>query len=531
MNNLTWLTHADSHAPALRINGVEQSYSQLFARAEWLSRAIDWHACGPLRLLAILGNHDAWVYAAMLAAHRLGGGFLPLHPAYPTARLLDMLQQTATKILLVTADALHSLDSILSALHEPMLCILPEESMARSDRATRFPQHRFLSAQDLHQLPARDGQPPPSGNSCAYLMFTSGSTGRAKGVAVCFDNLRAYVDYWLAHHPIGRDDRVAQPADITFDLSIHPIFVSWASQALLCPIPPMSRLAPARFILEHQLTIWVSVPSVAMMMERLKILQPAIFPSIRLSLFCGEPLPTRTAEAWRLATSNGRLLNLYGPTEATVAITSYEWDANSANRHPHSGNVPIGWIFPGQQAALLPASGDLLFTPGEGDLCLSGSQVTAGYLADSHNTANHYFLHPTTGSTLWYRTGDWVRRDEDGCLHFLSRVDFQIKLHGYRIELAEIESLLRELVGHDWVAVIPWPGGEKETQTLIACVAGHDTAAIPSWLEKCRQRLPAYMVPSQMQLLPELPLNSNGKINRAALRQHLQQSLFIDEAT
>ncbi|WP_130472102.1 AMP-binding protein [Candidatus Magnetaquicoccus inordinatus] len=530
MHNYPWLTPSDQEAPALLIHGNTWSYGQLSAHAEWLSRAVDWQLCGPLRLLAILGNHDHWVYPAMLAAHRLGGGFLPLHPAFPLERLQYMLHQTQTRLLLVASDALETLDRLLPDCPESMLCILPEKG-SKGDRPLLFPQHHFLDGADLDRLSARSPQPPPATSQAAYVMFTSGSTGRAKGVAISFDNLHAYVHYWRNHHPIGAGDRVAQPADITFDLSIHPIFVSWASGALLCPIPPANRFAPARFILENQLTVWVSVPSVAMMMERLKILRPAVFPTIRLSLFCGEPLPVRSAEAWRQATPHGRLLNLYGPTEATVAISEFEWSAETASQITHQSNVPIGWIFPGQQAALLQEDGSLLFSAGTGDLCLAGSQVTTGYLGDPEKSASHYFRTPASATTLWYRTGDRVQRRDDGCLIFLGRVDYQIKLHGYRIELQEIENLLRELTGQDWVAVIPWPGGEHAVRELLACVAGADSRLIPEWLQVCRQRLPSYMVPARILLLPQFPLNSNGKINRSALLQHLQETLLPAEET
>ncbi|MBF0096466.1 MAG: AMP-binding protein [Magnetococcales bacterium] len=527
MDHYPWLSPPDHTAQALRMDHHLWHYGQLMTHAELLSRAIDWSIAGPLRLLAILGNQDPWVYPAMLAAHRLGGGFLPLHPAFPSERLQHMLHQCQTRLLLVTSDGLATLDQLLPNLSDSMLCIITEDT--KGNRPLLFPQHRFLDSTDLQQLPARPAHPAPN-TQAAYVMFTSGSTGRAKGVAVSFANLHAYVRYWQTHHPIGPGDRVAQPADITFDLSIHPIFVSWASGALLCPIPPATRFAPARFILEQQLTVWVSVPSVAMMMERLNILRPALFPTIRLSLFCGEPLPTRTAEAWRQSTPQGRLLNLYGPTEATVAISAFEWQAESAQQEP-PGNVPIGWTFPEQQAALLQEDGSLLLSAGTGDLCLAGSQVTGGYLADPDKSAAHYFYHPDSGATLWYRTGDWVQRREDGCLLFLNRVDQQIKRHGYRIELHEIEHVLRARVGHDWVAVIPWPGGTQPVRALVACVAAEENSPTADWLQHCRQHLPSYMVPSRIMVVPQLPLNHNGKINRAALQQLVQATLFPTEAT
>ncbi|MBF0160760.1 MAG: AMP-binding protein [Magnetococcales bacterium] len=532
MQTPPWLQPSDGAAAALQVAGQHWNYARLFQEGERISRALAEEGCGLLRLVAILGNHTAWAYGAIIAAHRLGYGYVPLNPALPGQRLANMVCQSQTRTIVVPEEGLTALEGLLLALSTmpegalptgekpPFTWICPDAN-GFGDLPNRFPQHRYIGQEALDRLAERHPSPIPAPSSLAYLMFTSGSTGQPKGVPVTFANLTAYVEYWQNHHAIGPGDRVTQPADLSFDLSIHPIFVAWASGALLCPIPLHSRLAPAKFILDTRLTVWVSVPSVAMFLEKVNALQPGVFPSVRLSLFCGEPLPVRTAEAWRQATPQGRLLNLYGPTEATVAISAYEWQGSPSSAEARSGIVPIGWIFATQQGALLQAGEILNFHAGEGELCLAGSQVTGGYLHNPEKSAHHYIRTPATGETLWYRTGDWVQRREDGCLFFVRRLDHQIKWRGHRIELQEIDAVLRNACGHDFAVAIPWPVGKEGVEGLVACVAAAGSVDDAAILAACRRALPAYMVPTRIARMPQLPLNANGKIDREALSHSL----------
>ncbi|MBF0182424.1 MAG: AMP-binding protein [Magnetococcales bacterium] len=517
----SWLTPSDPQAPALWTGEQQWSYDRLMAEGELLSRVFDPEDVGPRNVVGILGNHQPHAYAAIIAAHRAGVGYLPMNPVNPPQRLADMLHQANTRLVVVPEEGIAALMQLLPLLDTPMTWVCPD--VAGWGASLPFSsQHRFLDRADLERAPSAPPVRAPSEDALAYLMFTSGSTGRPKGVPVTFGNLTAYVDYWRHHHPIGPGDRVAQPADLTFDLCIHPIFVTWASGATLCPIPGVNRMAPAKFILDTRLTVWVSVPSVAVCLEKLRVLREGVFPSIRLSLFCGEPLPVRTAEAWSRAACNGRLINLYGPTEATVSISEYEWRGRESAAEARDGIVPIGWIFPTQRAALRDDDGLLQQDgPGTGELCLAGSQVTQGYLNHPEKSAHHYFTTPATGVTLWYRTGDRAQRREDGCLFFIGRVDNQIKLHGHRIELQEVDGAIRRACGHDLAVAVPWPRGEEGILGIAACVAGTDPALPERILTTCRALLPPYMWPSRVEMLPALPMNANGKIDRAALVNHL----------
>ena len=194
--------------------------------------------------------------------------------------------------------------------------------------------------------------PRVDNNAPAYLLFTSGSTGTPKGVLVNQGNVTSYLDYVGPRYAINADDRCSQNFDLTFDLSVHDLFVCWDAGATLCPYPEQY-LAPVSIINEKDLTVWFSVPSVVKFASKLGLLEPGAFPSLRLSLFCGEALSARLATLWEQAAPHSIVENIYGPTEATIAISHYRWDPVRSPRECPRGIVPIGWIFEGQQCCIV----------------------------------------------------------------------------------------------------------------------------------------------------------------------------------
>jgi acyl-CoA synthetase (AMP-forming)/AMP-acid ligase II len=263
-----------------------------------------------------------------------------------------------------------------------------------------------------------------------------------------------------------------------------------------------------------------------MFASKLGLLQPDAFPTLRWSLFCGEALSANLAAAWQQAANNSILENLYGPTEATIAITQYRWNSSTSPAECLRGLVPIGSPFDGQQVCAV--SEDLAPVPsGEsGELCLGGSQVTRGYLNDPEKTAGSFVRLKHTGDQIWYRTGDLVRQDERGCLFYLGRRDFQVKVNGYRVELQEIDLVLREAARTELAIAIAWPVSDGSASGIIAILSGSDPAQDGQVIAACQARLPRYMVPNHIYHFPQIPLNVNGKIDRGKIAEMLanQQS-------
>jgi len=337
-----------------------------------------------------------------------------------------------------------------------------------------------------------------------------------------------YLRYVSERYSISPDDRFSQMFDMTFDLSVHDMFVCWTNGACLCSVPQASLMAPARFIREKQLTVWFSVPSVIMLLQKMRMLKPASLPSLRLSLFCGEALLASWADAWQTAAPGSLLENLYGPTEATIAISHYRWKPGSS-AHCVNGIVPIGHIFSTQKGCIIDSDRKLVAAGAAGELCLAGSQVTGGYLNNPAKTREQFITLGEEGET-WYRTGDLVLEDEDGCLQYLGRLDNQVQVRGHRVELQEVDHVLREASKNDLSVAVAWPvdGGHAEAIYAFICGSESDGDGI---IDFCKRRLPEYMVPRRIFMIEEMPLNVNGKIDRGALAKLVEKRLkALDQA-
>jgi amino acid adenylation domain-containing protein len=349
--------------------------------------------------------------------------------------------------------------------------------------------------------------------SFAYILFTSGSTGTPKGIGITPANVAAYLDHAVEAFAVRPGDRASQMFELTFDLSVHDMFVTWLGGGTLCVPPANAVMAPARFIIDERITHWFSVPSTAAILAKFRMLRDGVFPTLRQSLFCGEALPAALATQWCKSAPNSTVLNLYGPTEATIAITAHPWTLESVTP---SDVVPIGSPFPTQRVRVVLDGVEA--APGQsGELCLCGTQVSPGYLSDPQKTQASFVRFADSDET-WYRTGDLVRLGPDGVIHYLGRLDSQIQLHGHRVELGEVEGAMRKVTAGRTCAVIPWPPGGATVESIVACVEGAGTPDDAAALRAAvAHLLPDYMVPSRMVFVAIMPLNSNGKIDRKAL--------------
>jgi acyl-coenzyme A synthetase/AMP-(fatty) acid ligase len=235
------------------------------------------------------------------------------------------------------------------------------------------------------------------------------------------------------------------------------------------------------------------------------LIGPDSMPSLRYSFFCGEALPASLAVAWMWAAPHSRVFNLYGPTEATIAFSSF--DIGSHSDIPHA-IVPLGFPIGTQQ----------MDVSAEGELLLSGSQLSSGYILDEEKTAQSFFKHE---GRRWYRTGDRAEFDERYGFIFKGRLDSQIKVRGYRVETGEVEVALRKAVGSDLVAVLPVREvGPNTYEGLIGVVCGGLTDMEAARVA-LREILPEYMCPEKVIAVPDMPKNSNDKVDYIALKTML----------
>jgi amino acid adenylation domain-containing protein len=482
---------------AVAVGGSEVSYEELHHRALTVAHALLAEDAGGPPLTAVLGGRSVNTFAGILGALLRGHGYLPLSPRYPAERNRELLERSHCTTLVV--------DDAQTSLAVELLADLasPPRIVTSSDR---------LATRHAPEIAAQAAASDP-----AYLLFTSGSTGRPKGVTVSHANVRPFLDAVTARYQLDETDRFSQMFDLTFDLSVFDLFAAWDVGACVCCPDERQRLEPSQFIRDAGVTVWFSVPSAGMLMQRFKRLKPGTFERLRLSLFCGEGLPDDLAAAWTAAAPNSVLENLYGPTEATIACTAHRWERE---REPTvNGLVPIGRAFGATETAVVDDELRPL-PPGEpGELVLRGPQVVAGYLDDTQATAAAFVETDELGRV--YRTGDRVVEPAAGKpLQFLGRMDSQIKVLGHRVELGEIEAALRQTTGTAGVA-IGWPRTASGAAGIVAFVADTslDTSSLRAALAR---RLPDYMVPREIRLLEALPLNANGKHDRNALLKQLE---------
>lgn len=505
---------------AVEVSGEVLTYAKVFEKAASLAATLAREQVGwEVPLTAVFAYRSAIAFVGVLGALLHGHGYVPLNRTFPAERTRIMLQRSGCRSVVVDANSESQLEQILEGIDDEMLVVLPERHDIR-ELATRWPKHRFLGSGEL----AASEQWRPvavSPDSIAYLLFTSGSTGAPKGVMVAHRSVRHYIDFVAEQLSISQDDRFSQTFDMTFDLSVADMFVAWERGACVCCPSERTLLNPGRFIIDAGLTIWFSVPSTAVFMKRLGALKASAYPRLRVSLFCGEALPVDVVKAWTEAAPNSIVENFYGPTELTIACTRYRWDPARSPSESAYGIVPIGEPFPGMVPLVVDESLSEVNSGEDGELLMTGPQVALGYWRDPAKSAAA-FVRPPGRSEVYYRTGDRVRKpSQDRPMLHLGRVDNQIKILGHRVELGEVEAVVREESGVDGVVALGWPktvSGAGAVEVFLQS----ERPNRPDLKERVAKRLPSYMAPRRYHYLPEFPLNVNGKYDRKTLMQHLE---------
>jgi amino acid adenylation domain-containing protein len=505
---------------ALEIGSTKVTYQALHNAAKSLAGSIlrNQPADGP-PLTAVFAYRSVTAYAGILGSLMAGHGYLPLNPTFPPERTRMMLQRSGCRSVIVDAAAQSQLDQVLEDAAEPLAIILPESAEV-TDPAFRWPQHAFTGAADFDAAYA-NAHTTCAADTPAYLLFTSGSTGVPKGVAVAHRNVVHFVQAAAERYQIDESDRFSQTFDLTFDLSAFDMFVAWERGACVCCPSRKALLNPSQFIRDSELTVWFSVPSIALMMKGLGALKPGAFPSLRWSLFCGEPLAVDLATSWAMAAPRSTLENLYGPTEVTIACTAYRWRGHQSALESEGSIVPIGYPLPGMKTLVADAELREVAPGNEGELLMAGPQVALGYWREPDRTAEAFVVPPGKDST-YYRTGDRVcRSSPEGPLKFRGRLDHQIKVQGYRVELLEIEALLKQEAGVDAAIAVGWPLRANGAGGIEAFVTSA-RVDVETVRQRLKAKLPSYAVPRKIHLIDCWPLNSNGKIDRGQLLKLLE---------
>jgi len=494
----------DAGAPALRLaNREDVSYGELAAHVNRLTHWLLQRHVGPGKLVALQNSKTLDGYAAMLACLKVGAAYTNLDVRNPRDRLVRILSVCQPRLVLCDEPPAHALTAAAADVAIPVASL--GEHAAEIDALD--------SAASL-DLPIVTGADP------AYVMFTSGSTGVPKGVAISHASVLNFIAWARGVFNVGPGDVVANANPIYFDNSVFDFYVALFSGACLAPIGDNelgAAAATVRRVDEAKCTLWFSVPSLLIYLMTMKALRSDTFPSVRCIVFGGEGYPKgELSKLFELYGGRCELYNVYGPTECTCICSAYRISAEDL-RETH-GLPPLGQI--ADNFSFLLLDGDTIVASGEvGELCLLGPQVGIGYYNDPERTAVAFMQNPLTRTLpqRMYRTGDLVR-EMNGALHFVGRKDNQIKHMGYRIELEEIEHAINRLDYVVQVAVV-YKRVRESFGHIIAHVATSDETVTDIRLrDDLKALLPQYMLPNRIVVSDELPKNANGKVDRARLR-------------
>jgi D-alanine--poly(phosphoribitol) ligase subunit 1 len=493
---------------ALFADGENYTYRDLLDR---VVRVADWLASrdeGTPKRVGIYGSRSAEACIGILAAAWVGAAYVPISLKRPELGVAGLLEASGLDALIADRNGSQMLTArVLKAAPAKILAAGGTDAAATRKQIACFDD---LPSGKKFCQPAVVGP-----DTIAYILYTSGSTGIPKGVILPSKAVHHFLSAMEADYPLSPEDRLAETADTSFDISVYDMFATWRAGASLHVIPTTQVMGPAKFVQENQITTWFSVPSIAALMNRMGLLKPGAFPCLKYTFFCGEPLLTNVAEAWQMAAPNATVVNMYGPTEATVMCMGQRYSSDCVLTRDC---VAIGKPFNGMQAAI--AEGEKFVSLGEqGELLLAGPQLALGYLDDPAKTAARFV---TLEGARWYRTGDLAHCDKNGVFHYLGRIDNQVKILGYRVELEEIECHLRDVSRCADVAAVAWPIQNGSATGVVAFVVNYKGPEedIKAALQ---QRLPSYMVPTRMCVLSKLPLNNNGKVDRSALKTMLER--------
>jgi D-alanine--poly(phosphoribitol) ligase subunit 1 len=348
---------------------------------------------------------------------------------------------------------------------------------------------------------------PGTRHELAYVIFTSGTTGKPKGVMIPRTALNHFIDWVRRSAFITPSDRVAQFSNIAFDVSVTDIYGAFSSGATLFPVVGRAdRMFPARMVAREKLTVWNSTPSVLSLMMQAGELKADLLKSLRLINCCGEPLLPAHVDAICGALPDTLLQNSYGPTETTVTMTELRLNPHNLRAACRS-SVAIGTPIAGMGVHLKGGA-----HPDEGEIVITGPQLASGYWQDAEKTAAAFRDIEVEGQRVRaYFSGDWAERHE-GHVFFKERIDLQVKIHGFRLELDEVARAIHE-EGYPVTCVLKW---RNELTAVIECpcLKPFDEGALRMALAK---KLEAHAVPYIIKRIEEMPRTDNHKLDRHAV--------------
>lgn len=464
---------------AVRHKDEELTYQQLMDESSKLAHLLqDNH-----KPLIVYGHMSPYMLVGMIGAIKAGCGYVPIDTSVPSERVNMIINKVQPDIIFNTSD---------TQLNHSNIQELTIQSIQDSDNPTLFDSQMGLT-------------------DVVYTIFTSGSTGEPKGAQIEYASLIEFAKWMVSLNESEGSQEWLNQAPFSFDLSVMAIYPCLTSGGTLNLVDKEMINKPKllnEMLVNTPINAWVSTPSFMEMCLLLPNLNESSYPSLNHFFFCGEILPHRTAKALLDRYPSAVVYNTYGPTEATVAVTGIKLTPEVIETY---NPLPVGVSRPNTS----------LFTTDEGELVIKGNSVSLGYLDNKEKTDAVFNFED--GLRI-YHTGDKAI-EKDGQWFIQGRIDFQIKLNGYRMELEEIETQLRQSEFVRETVVVPVYKNNKVIHLIGAVVP---TEEVRDDLEMTRQikselksRLPEYMIPRKFVWMKQLPLTSNGKLDRKQVAEDI----------
>jgi len=431
--------------------------------------------------IGVYCNDTVYDYAAIMAVNLYGAAYVPLNPKFPVEKNRTIVKQSDVNLILVAVELNNDISKDVQVIH------INEKS------------------NDIQSIKGLDEfrkliQP------FAYILFTSGSTGEPKGVPVSFENCNTFFDFFYKYYSFTSEDRFLQVYELTFDVSVFSFFMPLQVGACCYVVPNNSIkfMKTAEMLLAHSITVVSMVPSTLWYLK--KYFSEIQLPFLKYSFFSGDVLNFTIAMEWKSCLPNAQIHNFYGPTETTIVCTHYVFDKEITKEESMNDIVPIGKPFSGMEYVIID---ELNNEVEKGELCFFGKQVISGYL---NNTNAEKFI--SINGKTYYKTGDRACVNANGDLLFEGRIDSQVKINGYRVELGEVEYCLEKIVMSKCVVNVK--RNADGLNELVAFVSSN-TFSEKEIKQKLSLLLPEYMIPAKIIFVESLPLTINGKVDKTKL--------------
>lgn len=489
--------YSDSQRLAMISGNNSITYKKLWSESDALASYIKQNFKNDTSPIIVYGHKHPYMLVAFLACVKSGHAYVPIDITVPRARCEQIIDTVNPSLILTT-------EEIKAYNNFKMLHIMEEDYKSNIHTAV------------THEDYVKD-------DSVYYIIFTSGSTGEPKGVQITYDALNNFVTWALTLGKHKKENkRFINQAPFSFDLSVMDLYMSLASESCLFAISKEIQSDYKklfRLIEKSNANVWVSTPSFADFCMADRSFSQELLPNLELFLFCGETLTNKTAVNLIDRFPNAEIYNTYGPTESTVAVTNILIDRHINEKH---NPLPVGRAKPGTIIRIMKDN-NVLPEGEKGEIVIFGNTVSVGYFKNDEENKKRFFKQIIDGKEMpAYRTGDKGYISDD-CLFYCGRLDLQVKLHGYRIEIEDIEKNLMKVPGVDRAVVIPIYKNTKVNYLKAFCVYSgqieKEFTTKKIIKEQLSKTIPDYMIPKKISFVKDIPITPNGKVDRKKIQE------------